>query len=83
MARAWYAYDGMGSPFLTSSYNLSVIKPTCINGCKVCAIYELNGGSTPQLLSANIRNYIIFMMISSVAQPSDPGAKIYLYSKNC
>lgn len=84
MARSWYAYDGMGSPFLSSSYNLTFIKPACLNGCKVCAIYATGTGPSPTTLSTNIRAYIINMMTSTVAQPTNPsGVKIYLYAKNC
>lgn len=84
MARSWYVYDGMGSPFLNSSYNLTFIKPACINGCKVCAIYAAGTGPAPTTISGNIRTYIINMMTSTVAQPADPtGVKIFLYGKNC
>ncbi|RAJ32965.1 hypothetical protein [Pedobacter cryoconitis] len=83
MARAWYAYNGVGDPFLVSSYNLAIVKPACINGSKICAIYEFNGGSNPQLLSTNIRKYIASLQLSPVAQPESPiGAKKYVYGKD-
>ncbi|MBB5620645.1 hypothetical protein HDE69_001694 [Pedobacter cryoconitis] len=82
MARAWYNYNGVGDPLVLGSYLLSTVKPACINGGKVCAIYELNGGATPQLLSSNIRNYIANLLSLSVAQPdSIPGIKKYVYGK--
>ncbi|MET4142841.1 hypothetical protein ABIB30_005254 [Pedobacter sp. UYP1] len=84
MAKAWYVYDGMGSPFLISSYNFIGNKPTCVNGCKVCAIYAPNGGPTPSVLSNNIRLYIINLMASPISQPTEPvGTKNYVYGKNC
>lgn len=84
MARSWYVYDGMGSPFLASSYNFTFIKPTCFHGCRVCAIYAAGVGSIPTSISNNIRAYIINMMMSPVAQPVEPpGVKIYLYGKTC
>lgn len=84
MARAWYVYDGMGNPFLNSSYILAPKKPTCLSGCKLCAIYEFNGGSSPSLLSGNIRNYIISLIMTPIAQPDSPfGTKIYVYGKAC
>jgi len=84
MARFWYVYDGMGSPFLISSYNLSPIKPTCLIGCRVCAIYAPSGAGSPAALSTNIRSYIINMLASPVPQPAEPvGAKIYVYGRSC
>lgn len=84
MARSWYAYDGMGNPFLTSSYNFTFIKPVCLHGCKICAIYATGTGVAPSLISGNLRSYIINMMVFPIAQPTDTaGTKIYLYGKNC
>ncbi|MBB5646286.1 hypothetical protein HDE70_002574 [Pedobacter cryoconitis] len=84
MARAWYVYNGTGDPLLISSYILSPRKPPCLNGCKICAIYAYNGGPSPSVLSGNIRNYILSLMLSTIAQPDTPvGAKIYIYGKSC
>ena len=83
MARTWYSYNGTGDPTLISSYNLSPVKPTCINGPRICAIYAYNGGPNPTVLSARLRTYIMNVLASPVAQPETPGAKRYLYSKPC
>ncbi|MBB5620647.1 hypothetical protein HDE69_001696 [Pedobacter cryoconitis] len=84
MARVWYNYNGVGDPIVLGSYILSTVKPGCINGGRLCSIYELNGGSTPQLLSSNIRNYIANTLITLVAQPgSTPEIKKYVYGKGC
>jgi len=83
MPRCWYAYNGVGDPLLISSYSLVGIKPGCINGSRVCAIYTPNCGPTPALLSANIRNYIADLLITLVAQPNGGlGVKKYVYGKN-
>ncbi|MBB5620648.1 hypothetical protein HDE69_001697 [Pedobacter cryoconitis] len=82
MARAWYAYNGVGDPLVLGSYLLATVKPGCINGSRICAIYELNGGTTPQILSQNIRSYIANTQVLLVAQPdSNPGIKKYVYGK--
>lgn len=78
MGRFWYAYNGIGDPFLSSSYNIVFIKPGCINGFNSCAIYAYG----PPFLSSRMRNYIGYLMIEGVAQPSMPaGAKKYVYGK--
>ena len=82
MARCWYAYNGVGDPFLISSYFLATVKPSCINGCKICAIYAPNCGPTPSVLSTNMRTYIANIIISCIAQPNTLPYKKYVYGKN-
>ncbi|MBB5646283.1 soluble lytic murein transglycosylase-like protein [Pedobacter cryoconitis] len=84
MARAWYSYNGVGDPLTLSSYNLSPIKPACINGTRICAIYAYNGGPSPVVLSTNLRLYIATLQATSVAQPdSSISNKKYVYGKSC
>jgi len=68
MARAWYAYLG-GDPLLISSYFLINDTPACLNGCNICAIFALNGGVNPSVLSTNLRRYIVDAIVTQVAQP--------------
>lgn len=82
MARFWYAYIG-GDIFSPTSYNQSIVKPSCISGCKVCAIYSPGAFNPTAPLSSHLRSYMIRLLMSSIAQPDDPGFKIYLYGKNC
>lgn len=84
MRRCWYAYDGIGDPFLASSYIIITVKPGCINGCTVCAIYvpacDVNPSSP---LSQNMMVYIANLLATCIAQPSlPPGAKKYVYGKD-
>ena len=84
MARSWYVYNGIGDPLLISSYYLLGIKPNCINGSRVCAIYAYNGGPNPTVLSARLRTYIANIQLSPVAQPdSTPGLRKYVYGRQC
>ena len=83
MARAWYSYNGIGDPLLIASYTLSTLRPACLNGTRVCAIYTPAGGPNPSVLSTNIRNYIGNVLSTLVAQPdANPGIKKYVYGKN-
>ena len=90
MARFWYAYNGIGDPYLPSSYNIILSrppqpppKPTCVNGTRVCAIYTPLGGINPTTpLSSNIRLYIANFFLTTVAQPdSSSGTKKYVYGR--
>ncbi|MBB5621561.1 hypothetical protein HDE69_002622 [Pedobacter cryoconitis] len=82
MARCWYAYNGVGDIIVLASYNLAVVKPSCINGPRICAIYAPNCGPVPSILSTNMRNYIANAEILLVSQPdSTPGIKKYVYCK--
>jgi len=84
MARCWYAYKGIGDPTLSSSYILlSKVKPGCLNGCIVCAIYVPACGITPTSpLPANILGYINDLFSTCVAQPQIPaGTKLFVYGK--
>ncbi|MBB5646278.1 hypothetical protein [Pedobacter cryoconitis] len=82
MARSWYSYNGVGDPILISSYNLATLKPACINGTRICAIYAYNGGPSPTVLSTNLRLYIANVQLSTVAQPDSSSAtKKYVYGK--
>ncbi|MBB5637831.1 hypothetical protein HDF26_000840 [Pedobacter cryoconitis] len=83
MARAWYAYIGTGSPFLAANYFKATVKPACINGTNICAIYAYNGDLSPQApLSIRLQGYISNALLSNLAQPQDSGSvKKYVYLK--
>jgi len=83
MARFWYAYIS-GDVREASSYSLALVKPTCINGPVMCAIYVGSGGDNPDgPLSQNIQRYIAAGLITKVAQPQDGNAfKKYVYLKS-
>ena len=84
MARFWYSYNGVGDPILIASYNLTSTKPNCINGGQICAIYTPSGGSSPSVLSTNIRTYIADLQLTLVARPdASPGIKKYVYGRAC
>lgn len=82
MARNWYAYIGMGDPTLASSYSFSTVVPTCVNGCKICAV--LAPGTATPTLSTNLRAYIIAGLVTSMQQPP-PAVDLvrYLLMKQC
>jgi len=81
MARTWYAYNGVGDPLLISSYNLASVKPACINGSRICAIYAYNGGVSPSVLSTNLRLYIANIQVATVAQPDSSLTRKFVYGK--
>ena len=84
MARFWYAYNGMGDPLLPSSYNLSPVTPTCVNGCKVCAIFAPGTSSPFAPLSARIRSYIMAGLVTSMQQPPPTEDLVrYVLMKQC
>ena len=79
MARSWYAYDGVGNKFALSSYSLATDQPACPGGFNLCAIYAPSGGTNPQFISNNIRNYINNGLVKGTNQPSLPvGSRIYV-----
>ena len=81
MSRAWYAYDGVGDPYVFSSYSLTTVNIGCVNGNDPCAIYVYNGDIDPvQPFSVNIQHYISNLLITGIAQPQI-GSKRYVYGK--
>ncbi|RAJ35447.1 hypothetical protein LY11_00690 [Pedobacter cryoconitis] len=84
MARSWYAYNGIGDPIVSASYNLMLDKPNanCVNGCAICAIFATGTGITPTVLSNNIRTYINNLLANQVSQPNGViTIKRYVYGK--
>ena len=83
MARFWYAYNLVGDPFLASSYNPTILKPTCTNGPTVCAIYSTGIFLNPTSpLSRNLRIYIANIQLALIAQPdSSLNIKKYVYGR--
>ena len=82
MAISWYSYNGICDPLLISSYNLASLKPACINGSNICAVYAYNGGPNPTVLSARLRTYIANVQLSPTAQPDGTANfKKYVYGR--
>lgn len=81
MARSWYSYVG-GNPQEPSSYFRASVKPGCITGTTICAIYAPNGDTNPSPFSSNVQRYISDALINLTPQPSLPvGSKKYVYLK--
>ena len=83
MARQWYAYNGIGDPLLSSSYNIAPTTPLCVNGWKICAILS-PGTSTPAALSVNLRAYIASGQVTGLQQPPPAVDMVrYLFMRPC
>lgn len=85
MAKYWYSYNNIGDPFLPASYKRTNVpfNPECTSGSKICAV--LAEGSPHQVVpikpfSANIQNYIVVALTSSVPEPRN-AAKAFVYKK--
>jgi len=83
MARAWFAYNGLGSPILPEYYLLMSDKPACRNGFVICAIYARDSaGEVPSVISTNLRRYIADGLSNGVPEPRLPrSAKKYVYMR--
>lgn len=83
MERAWYAY--MGGPDAdykdVGNYFKLTVKPNCLCGVEICAIYVPDNGHQPaHPLSSNIKNYINQALLTTQMQPEKPYcAKKYIY----
>jgi len=84
MSRSWYSFTGNGSPFLASNYFKANVRPGCINGTAICAIYANGSDVNPVApLTKNLNTYISNALVSGIAQPLDSGnAKKYVYLKS-
>ncbi|WP_367868002.1 hypothetical protein [Pedobacter sp. WC2423] len=84
MARFWYSYNGIGDPLLPTSYNQMTLKPGCINGARVCAIYSPGFFNPTAPLSSRLRTYIANIQLALIPQPdSSLGVKKYVYGRVC
>ena len=83
MANTWYSYNGTGDTSDARSYTRINIKPGCLSGSQICAIYAPDGGITPHSpLPANILTYISQGLSAQVSQPQLPaGTKFFVYLK--
>lgn len=81
--RNWYAYDGIGNPFMHTSYYRITVKPTVVRGEKLGAILGINDCHCPSLLSENLRQYIADALFSGQAQPNaaGPDNRYFVYMK--
>jgi hypothetical protein len=85
MARYWYSLVvADGDPRLSSSYQLLQIKPTCVSGSQLCAIYSPEGSVFPRSpISLNLQTYIATALANGIPQPQNPpGSKIFVYLKS-
>lgn len=72
MANHWFAYDGVGNPYVPASYLRTNIAPNCDGGCKICAVYlDDNSLGNPSTLGP-VLTYIANALITQVAQPAIP-----------
>jgi hypothetical protein len=82
MPRAWYAYDGIGDPYLLSSYSLVTANIGCQQGSTPCAVYIDNADLDPKKsFSINIKHYISNLLVTGVGQPQI-GSKKYVYGRD-
>ncbi|WP_367868001.1 hypothetical protein [Pedobacter sp. WC2423] len=82
MARFWYSYNGIGDPILPTSYNQALVKPTCITGPVVCAIYSPGAFNPTSPLSSRLRTYIANIQLALIPQPdSNLASKKYVYGR--
>lgn len=83
MARDWFAYIGEGNPLLPENYIISFDTPACRSGFSICAIYAADSaGSSPSVISANMRQYIANGLTNGVPEPRLPlAAKKYVYMR--
>lgn len=81
MAKAWYLYNGSGSPLLSINYTIFNpidlnAAPPCPDGCVLCAIKSTTGAPLRPItpLSANVTAYLTNFMIAQRVQPvpTDP-----------
>ncbi|SHG10531.1 hypothetical protein [Pedobacter caeni] len=79
---AWYAYNGIGDPFIPSSYVKTTTNPTCTTGPFVCAIDLVDSTTIPTTaFNYNRLDYIANGLATLTPQPT--GSQIYLYLKGC
>lgn len=83
MSRSWYAFIGGEDPIDYSRYIKVTVKPHCLCGDKVCAIYASGEGVNPTSpLSENMQTYIKAALLNGSLQPEKPSnAKKYVYLK--
>ena len=83
MAKAWFAYTGVGSVILPESYLKSDDIPRCRYGFNICAIYADDIGlAFPGTLSGNLQRYIANGLTNGVPEPRLPiNALKYVYLK--
>ena len=83
MPRAWYAHRGgtFGTDLLSGFYRIDGI-PGCSDGNQLCAIYAEIGGANPARISNNLQRYIANGLAKFIAQPDNPGAKIFATFKS-
>ncbi|SHG10582.1 hypothetical protein [Pedobacter caeni] len=78
---AWYAYNGVGDPFIPSSYVKTTTNPTCLGGSSVCAIDLVDSTTIPTTaFNQNRLDYIANGLATLTAQPA--GSTIFLYLKS-
>ena len=84
MAKAWFAYSGIGSVILNENFIKSPDMPRCREGFNLCAIYvEDIGLEFPGTLSPNIRRYIANGLTNGVPEPRIPLDSFkYVYMKS-
>jgi len=78
----WYAYVS-GDPRVAGSYYYSAIKPSCLTGEKICAVYLDDTSTTApaQVKLDPVLPDISAALMTQVPQPQGVGVKILVYLK--
>lgn len=82
MANSWYLYLGQGKdPLVPASYRRITVKPPCLDGIDVCAVYLLGQtATTPSTpFTINILQYISNGLNTLSAQPNGGAVKHFVY----
>ena len=74
----WYAYTGIGDPTVASSYRLTSIKPSCLTGEEICAIYLNQSAAIPSTFDG-VTTYIANALATQSPQPSGLLVKPFVY----
>ena len=74
----WYAYTGVGDPTLSTSYRLSSLKPSCVAGEEICAIYLNQTDAIPSAFDG-VTTYIANALATQTPQPTGALVKRFVY----
>jgi hypothetical protein len=78
----WYAFIGIGDPFVYINYRLVTVNPICPGpGEQICAVYLEQEGPIPESLKG-VEIYIANALVTYTSQPDDIGQKHFVYVKS-
>lgn len=68
---SWYAYNGVGDPFIPASYVRMTQSPSCTGSCQICAVFLTDNTVIPATpFSANRIEYISDALGTQTPQPT-------------